>query len=63
LGRVRIKIDGQVQAELDLHASDNIPASSVFEQEGMADGGHTLVIETVTGRLATGVLEVTGSRE
>jgi hypothetical protein len=59
-GRVRLKIDGQVRAELDLYAPDLLPASPMFVQVGLVDGGHALVIEAITGRLVTGGLEVTG---
>lgn len=57
-GRVRLKIDGEVRAEFDLHAPDHSSAAPVFVQEGLADGGHAIVIEAISGRLATGGLEV-----
>ncbi len=61
LGRVRLRLDGMDCGEVDLHAPEPQPAGAVFAREGLADGGHALVLETVTGRLATAGLEVLGS--
>lgn len=60
-GRVRVKIDGQVRAEFDLYAPVTSAALPVFVQTGLPDGGHALVVEAITGRLATGGLEVAGA--
>jgi len=60
LGRVRVKIDGDVRAEIDLGAASSLPASVAFACAGLADGHHALVIEAVEGRLAAGGLEVAG---
>ncbi len=58
LGRVRLKLDGRVCAEVDLNAPTELPAAAVFACDGLPDGGHALVIEAFTGCLATGGLEV-----
>jgi len=60
LGRVRLKLDGRPCAEVDLSAPTELPASAVFACDHLPDGGHALVIEALTGRLATGGLEVVG---
>jgi len=58
LGRVRLKLDGRACTEVDLQAPAEAPAAMVFNCEGLSDGGHALVIEAISGRLATGGLEV-----
>lgn len=60
LGRVRLKLDGKNCGEIDLSAPEFLPAAAVFVQERLRDGGHALVLEAITGRLATGGIEVLG---
>ena len=57
-GRVRVKIDGSDRGEIDLQADALLPAESVYVCDDLSDGWHALVLEAVSGRLATGGLEV-----
>lgn len=59
-GRVRVKIDGAVRGEFDLHADEVADSCVVFSCEGLADGCHALVVEAITGRLGTAGLDVVG---
>jgi hypothetical protein len=59
-GRVRLSIDGQARGEIDLYSPTEMTSTSVFACDALTDGGHALVLEAVTGRLATGGLEVAG---
>jgi len=60
-GRVRVRLDGAVRGEIDLQADALIPTGEVYVCDDLPEGEHALVIEGITGHLATGGLEILGS--
>jgi hypothetical protein len=60
-GKVRVKLDGMIRGEIDLQADAPMPAEVAYACDDLTDGGHAFVIEAISGRLATGGLDVLGA--
>ena len=57
-GKMQIKVDGRVLANLDLHAEHLTPSEPVWKSPRLKDGPHAVVLSAADGLLAVDSLEV-----
>ena len=58
-GKAQVKVDGQVLANLDLHAERLTPAQPVWKSLRLKDGPHAIVLTATDGLLVVDSLEAT----
>ena len=58
-GKVQVKVDGRVMADLDLHAEQPAPSAPIWKSPRLKDCGHGVVLTATEGLLLVDSLEVT----